>query len=82
MIFLGQNAFWLFIQRKIVKEVAKCKPCTEIGKIPKQVIPASKWKSHKNCSEPNEESQTELQMKKFKMYNFMHVSAATLNTQH
>ena len=33
------------------------KPCIDIGKNLKPVVPASKWKHLLNCSEPNEEIQ-------------------------
>ena len=57
IITLGQYAFWPFMQREILNKAAQCKPCTDIGKNLKQVVPASKWKPLFNCSEPNEELQ-------------------------
>ena len=57
MITLGQYAFWPYRQRKIFKKAANSKPCTEIGKNLKPIIPASKWKPHTNHSEPNNEIQ-------------------------
>ena len=57
MIKFGQYAFWPYMHREILKKAAQCKPCTEIGKNLKPVIPASKWQPLQNCSEPNEEFQ-------------------------
>ena len=42
---------------EILNKAAQCKPCTDIGKNLKPVLPASKWKPLLNCSEPNEEIQ-------------------------
>ena len=39
IITLGQYAFWTC--REILNKAAKCRPCTEMGKNPKPVIPAS-----------------------------------------
>ena len=56
-VTLGQHAFWPHMHRKIFKKVAMCKPCTEIGKNSKPIIPASKWHPCVSCSEPTEEIQ-------------------------
>ena len=53
----AQYAFWPYMHWEILKKAAKCKPCTEIGKNLKPVIPASKWHPLVSCSEPNEELQ-------------------------
>ena len=45
MITLGQYAFWPYMHREILNKAALCKPCTDIGKNLKPVVPASKWKS-------------------------------------
>ena len=47
------------MHRKTLNKAAKCRPCTNIGKNLKTVIPASKWKPNKNCSKPNEQIQTD-----------------------
>ena len=57
MIMLGQYAFWPYMHREILNKAAQCKPCTDIGKNLKPVIPASKWKPLLPCTEPNEEKQ-------------------------
>ena len=57
MITLGQYAFWPYMHREILNKAAQCKPCTDIGKNIKPVIPASKWKPLLPCTEPNEEKQ-------------------------
>ena len=57
MINLGQYAFWPYMHREILNKAAQCKPCTDIGKNLKPVVPASKWKLLLICSEPNEEIQ-------------------------
>ena len=57
MITLGQYAFWPYMHREVLNKAAQCKPCTDIGKNLKPVVPASKWKPLLNCSEPNEETQ-------------------------
>ena len=57
MITLGQNAFWPYMRREILNKAAQCKPCTDIGKNLKPVVPASKWKPLLHCTEPNEEIQ-------------------------
>ena len=57
MITLGKYTFWQFMHREILNKAAQCKPCTNIGKNLKPVLPASKWKPLLNCSEPNEEIQ-------------------------
>ena len=57
IITLGQYAFWPYMHREILKKTAQCKPCTDIGKNLKSLVPASKWKPLVNCSEPNEEIQ-------------------------
>ena len=44
MITLGQYAFWPYMHRDILNKAAQCKPCTDIGKNLKPVVPASKWK--------------------------------------
>ena len=43
--------------REILNKAAQCKPCTDIGRDLKPVVPALKWKPLINCSEPNEEIQ-------------------------
>ena len=45
------------MHREILNKAAQCKPCTDIGKNLKPVIPASKWKPLLPCTEPNEEIQ-------------------------
>ena len=57
MITLGQYAFWPYMQREILNKAAQCRPCLDIGKILKPIVPASKWKPLLNCSEPNEKIQ-------------------------
>ena len=57
MITVGQYPFWLQMHKEILNKAAQCKACTEIGKSPKPVIPASKWNPLLNFSEPNEETQ-------------------------
>ena len=57
MITLGQYAIWPYKHREILDKAAQCKPCTDIRKNLKPVVPASKWKPLLNCSEPNEEIQ-------------------------
>ena len=57
MITLGQYAFWPYMHREILNKAAQCKPCTDIGKNLKPVVPASKWKPLQTCKEPNEEIQ-------------------------
>ena len=57
MITLGQYAFWPYMHREILNKAAQCKPCTDIGKNLKPIIPATKWKPLINCSEPNDEIQ-------------------------
>ena len=57
MIPLGKYAFWPYMHLEILNKAAKCKPCTEIGKNLKPVIPASKWQPLVNCSKTNEEKQ-------------------------
>ena len=59
MITLCQYVFWQYMHREILKKAAKFKPCTDIDKNLKPIIPASKWKPHKIYSEPNEEIQTD-----------------------
>ena len=55
MITLRQYAFWPYMHREILNKAAQSKPCTDIGKNLKPVVPASKWKPLLNCSDPNEE---------------------------
>ena len=55
MITLGEYAFWPYMQREILNKAAQCKPCTDIGRSLKPVVPASKWKPLQTCKEPNEE---------------------------
>ena len=57
MITLGQYAFWPYMHREILNKAAQCKPCTDIGKNLKPVVPASKLKPLQTCTEPNEEIQ-------------------------
>ena len=45
------------MHREILNKAAQCKPCTDIGKNLKPVVPASKWKPLLTCTEPNEEIQ-------------------------
>ena len=59
MISFGQYAIWPYLHREFLNKDAMCKPCTEIGKNHKPVIPASKRQPLINCSEPNEEIQLE-----------------------
>ena len=40
MITLGQYAFWPYMHREILNKAAEWKPCTDIGKNLKPVIPA------------------------------------------
>ena len=55
MITLVQYAFWPYMHREILNKAAQCKPCTDIGKNLKPVVPASKWKPLQTCTEPIEE---------------------------
>ena len=84
MITLGQYAFWPYMHREILNKAAQCKPCTDVGKNLKQVVPASKRKTLLNCSEPNEEIQIDfgglLLMKKIKIFIFLHVLTVFPNT--
>ena len=78
MITLGQYAFWPYMHREILNKAAQCnKPCTDIGKNLKPVVPASKCKPLQTCTEPNEEIQIDfggpIQMKKIKIFVFSHV---------
>ena len=57
MVTIGQYAFWPYMHREILNKAAQCKPCTDIGKNLKPVVPASKWKPFLQCTEPNEEIQ-------------------------
>ena len=57
MITLGQYAYWPYMHREILNKAAQCKPCTDIGKNLKPVIPASKRKPLLPCTEQNEEIQ-------------------------
>ena len=57
MITQGQYVFWPCMQREILNKASMCETCREIGKNFKTIIPASKWKPHINCTEPNEEAQ-------------------------
>ena len=57
MITLGQYAFWPYIHRQILYKTAQCKPCTDIGKNPKPVVPPSKRKPLLICTESNEQIQ-------------------------
>ena len=59
MITLGQYAFRPYMHREILNKAAQCKPCTDIGKNLKPVVPASKWKQLQTCTEPNEEIQVD-----------------------
>ena len=61
MIIVGQYAFWPYMHREILDKAAQYKPCTDIGKNLKQVVPASKWKPLLNFSEPNEEIQIDFE---------------------
>ena len=45
------------MHREILSKAAQCKPCPDIGKNLKPVVPASEWKSLLNCSEHNEHIQ-------------------------
>ena len=47
------------MHREILEKAAQCKPCTDIGKNLKPIVPASKWKPLFNCSEPDERIQIE-----------------------
>ena len=55
MITLGQYAFWPYMHREILNKAAQCKPCTDIFKNLKPVVPASKRKPLQTCKEPDEE---------------------------
>ena len=55
MITLAQYAYWPYMHREILNKAAQCKRCIDIGKNLKPVVPASKWQSLLNSSEPNEE---------------------------
>ena len=57
MVTLGQYAFWPYMHREILNKAVQCKPCTDIVKNLKPVVPASKRKPLLICSEPNEEIQ-------------------------
>ena len=58
MTTLGQYAFWPYMLREILNKAAQCKPCTDIGKNLKPIVPASKWKPLLTCRETcNEEIQ-------------------------
>ena len=57
MIALGQYAFWPYLHREILNKASQCKPCSDIGRNLKPIVPASKWKPLLNCSEHNEEIQ-------------------------
>ena len=59
MITFGQYAFWPYMQSEILNKAAQRKPCTDIGKNLKPVVPASNWKPLLNCTEPNEEIQVD-----------------------
>ena len=50
MITLGQYAFWPYMHREILNMAAQCRPCTDIGKNLKPVVPASKWKHLLTCT--------------------------------
>ena len=43
----------------MLNKAAQCKPCTDIGKNLKPIVPAIKWKPLINCSEPNKEIQND-----------------------
>ena len=58
-ITLGQYVIWPYMHREILNKAAQCKPCTDIGKNLKPVIPASKWRLLLTCTEPKEEIQTD-----------------------
>ena len=45
------------MHRAVLNKAAQCKPCIEIGKNLKPVVPSSNRKPLLNCSEPNEEIQ-------------------------
>ena len=57
MITFGHYAFWPYMHREILNKAAECKPCTDIGKNLKPIVPALKWKPLLYSSEPNEEIQ-------------------------
>ena len=59
MITLGQYAFCPYMHREILNKAAQCKPCTDIGKNLKPVVPAFEWKLLLQCTEPNEEIQVD-----------------------
>ena len=42
MITLGQYAFWPYMHREILNKAAQCKPCTDIGKNLKPIVPETK----------------------------------------
>ena len=45
------------MHRVILNKAAQCKPCTDISKNLKPVVPPSKYQPLLNCAEPNEEIQ-------------------------
>ena len=57
LITLGQYKFCPNMHREILKKAAQCKPCIEIGKNLKPVIPALQWQPLINCSESYDEIQ-------------------------
>ena len=60
MISFGQYAFWPELHQETPNRAASCKPCTDIAKNLKPVLPESKWKTRENSSEPKEEIQKEI----------------------
>ena len=59
---LRQYAFWPYMHHKIFKKTATCKPCTDINKTLRTVIPKSQWKPPEDCLVPKEnEIQTDFE---------------------
>ena len=72
------------MHREILDKAAQCRPCIDIGKNLKSVVPASKWKPLLNCSEPNGEIQIDFggpitNEKKIKIFIFLHVLTVSQN---
>ena len=58
MICMATHCCWPYMNKKLIVQATKCKPCTAIGKNPKSVIPSNQFHSHIPCAEPNQEIQT------------------------
>ena len=57
MVTVGQYAFWRYMHREILNKAAQSKPCSDIGKNLKSIVPASNWQPLLICSETNKEIQ-------------------------